>query len=138
MRDKNWEAQESSYASSVPDKNEQKSNDCFLGSYHEASLREVNSLLRKYNTAAPYAVRRPYFILSVELERCYLAGAEDIVTRLREMSQQAAQPTLEHDDYGRGHAASKPTTGFRWFQDVLSRIVYVLYPKYREADRERR
>lgn len=46
--------------------------------YHETALEEVNSLVRKYNGLAPYAVRRPYYLRQVELDRVYEECAERI------------------------------------------------------------
>jgi hypothetical protein len=37
--------------------------------YHESALAEVNTLVRKYNALAPYAVRRAYYVRDVELDR---------------------------------------------------------------------
>ena len=39
--------------------------------YHDTAVEELNSLVRKYNALAPYAVRRPYHVLQVELEKAY-------------------------------------------------------------------
>ena len=47
-------------------------------SYHDAAIDEVNSLVRKYNNVAPYAVRRPYLTLDAELQKAYHLGAEEI------------------------------------------------------------
>ncbi|PFH50172.1 hypothetical protein AMATHDRAFT_61666 [Amanita thiersii Skay4041] len=51
-------------------------------SYHETALGEVNGLVRNYNGLAPYPVRRPYYVLNVELERMYEEAAEEIMKRL--------------------------------------------------------
>jgi DnaJ family protein C protein 28 len=62
LRDREWEAREEAY--------------------HESALAEVNSLVRKYNALAPYAVRRVYYVLDVEFDRAYEEGAEDIIREL--------------------------------------------------------
>ena len=62
LRDREWEAREAAY--------------------HESALAEVNALVRKYNALAPYAVRRVYYVLDVELDRAYEEGAEDIIREL--------------------------------------------------------
>ncbi|TFK68491.1 hypothetical protein BDN72DRAFT_898061 [Pluteus cervinus] len=67
MRDREWEDRERSY--------------------HEAALRELNSLIRKYNTLAPFVARRPYYMLKVELERMYEDCVEDILKGLIEASE---------------------------------------------------
>lgn len=53
-------------------------------SYHDAAMNELNSLVRKYNGLAPYAVRRPYYTRNAEVERAYEASAEDILTGIAE------------------------------------------------------
>ncbi|KAI0265080.1 hypothetical protein BC834DRAFT_193081 [Gloeopeniophorella convolvens] len=50
--------------------------------YHESALAEINSLVRKYNTLAPYAVRRPYYVRSVELRKAYEESGEEILQEL--------------------------------------------------------
>lgn len=52
--------------------------------YHDTALEELNSLVRKYNGLAPYAVRRPYYMLNVELEKAYQDCAEDILRGIAE------------------------------------------------------
>ncbi|KAG6809576.1 hypothetical protein H0H92_015697 [Tricholoma furcatifolium] len=64
FRDKEWERREQSY--------------------HSLALEEVNALVRKYNAVAPYAVRRPYYIHTVELERVFNESAESIIAELKE------------------------------------------------------
>lgn len=56
------------------------SSDCetLNGAYHDAALEEVNSLVRKYNGLAPYTVRRPYYVRSVELDKSYEECAESV------------------------------------------------------------
>lgn len=56
-------------------------------SYHETALNELNSLVRKYNGLAPYTVRRPYHIRSVELEKVYEDCGEDIRRGLAETAR---------------------------------------------------
>ena len=53
-------------------------------SYHEKAVDEVNSLVRKYNGLAPYAVRRPYYTRSVEVTKAYEDSAEDILRGVKE------------------------------------------------------
>lgn len=47
--------------------------------YHEAAVEELNSLVRRYNGVAPYAVRRAYYTRMAELQRAYQDSAEDIL-----------------------------------------------------------
>ncbi len=64
LRDDNWEKREFNY--------------------HTAAIAEINALVRKYNTVAPYAVRRPLYTREVELERAYKDSGEDILQGLEE------------------------------------------------------
>ncbi|KAG6860840.1 hypothetical protein C0995_006978 [Termitomyces sp. Mi166 len=52
--------------------------------YHQVALEELNALVRKYNGMAPYAVRRPYYIHNVEMEKLFNDSAESILSALRE------------------------------------------------------
>ncbi|KAH9048932.1 hypothetical protein EDB84DRAFT_22958 [Lactarius hengduanensis] len=50
--------------------------------YHDSALVEVNSLVRKYNALAPYAVRRAYYVREVELANIYDQSAEEILREI--------------------------------------------------------
>ncbi|KIM36074.1 hypothetical protein M413DRAFT_78715 [Hebeloma cylindrosporum] len=63
-------------------------------SYHETAVAELNSLVRKYNAMAPYAVRRPYYIREVEIERVYEAAAPDIMQMVAQRAQEADSTLL--------------------------------------------
>ncbi|KAF8345619.1 hypothetical protein F5887DRAFT_1282543 [Amanita rubescens] len=56
---------------------------CRERSYHQAALEEVNSLVRKYNALAPYAVRRPYYMLEVEVGRLFEECADEIFSEVK-------------------------------------------------------
>ncbi|KAI9467303.1 hypothetical protein BJY52DRAFT_1220028 [Lactarius psammicola] len=47
--------------------------------YHDSALAEVNSLVRKYNALAPYAVRRAYYVREVELAKIYNESGDEIL-----------------------------------------------------------
>ncbi|KAI0045118.1 hypothetical protein FA95DRAFT_1589912 [Auriscalpium vulgare] len=64
LRDTEWEARERAY--------------------HDSALAEINSLVRKYNALAPYAVRRPYYALAAELEKAYSESGTDILAGVDE------------------------------------------------------
>ncbi|KAH8118787.1 hypothetical protein DFH11DRAFT_1850319 [Phellopilus nigrolimitatus] len=77
--------------------------------YHEAALGEVNALVRRYNGAAPYAVRRAPLAREAELARACAESAEDVVRGVRERLAGAARPGVgavgtgqEEDEEGRG------------------------------------
>lgn len=61
--------------------------------YHDTALAEVNSLVRKYNGMAPYAVRRGYYALDVEREKAYEESAEDILSGIAERAKAGAAGT---------------------------------------------
>lgn len=56
-------------------------------SYHNTAIAELNSLVRKYNAMAPYAVRRPYYTRDTELARAYHECREEILRGVHERSQ---------------------------------------------------
>jgi len=88
MRDTEWEEREKSY--------------------HDRAIDEINALVRKYNGLAPYAVRRPYYMLGPELERVYRDAGEDILRGLAERMQDAparGRGGLRSHDEGRTSTA---------------------------------
>ncbi|KAI5987780.1 hypothetical protein EDC04DRAFT_1472782 [Pisolithus marmoratus] len=58
---------------------------------------QLNSLVRKYNAVAPYAVRRPYYAREVELEKAYEDCGEEILRAIKEKREDTS-----------GHSASIP------------------------------
>lgn len=72
-------------------------------SYHDAAMNDVNSVVRKYNGVAPYAVRRPYYFRNVEVEKMYDDCAEDI---LKELERRASEGVDQVD--GRPGAPNIP------------------------------
>lgn len=61
--------------------------------YHDTAVAELNSLVRKYNAMAPYAVRRAYYSREAEVVRAYGDCGEEIIRGLNERSQ--ASPRSE-------------------------------------------
>ncbi|KAI0832799.1 hypothetical protein BC628DRAFT_1407189 [Trametes gibbosa] len=100
--------------------------------YHDTALAELNSLVRKYNGLAPYAVRRPYYMRSVELEKVYKEASEDILRGLADRANgvKARRPayTMEVDEEGKELAAGGSGTdwgGFRMrdmFRDLVAAV----------------
>ena len=85
-------------------------------SYHETALDEVNSLVRKYNTMAPYIARRALYMRNVELERTYKESAKEIHQKLvAKLSGEGDGTTLgsgrndEGDDFANAHGTSLPS-----------------------------
>ncbi len=63
LRDREWETRERAY--------------------HDSALAEVNSLVRKYNALAPYAVRRAYYVREVELAKIYDESGDEILWEIK-------------------------------------------------------
>ncbi|KAF7969924.1 hypothetical protein HWV62_25526 [Athelia sp. TMB] len=61
--------------------------------YHDAALASLNALVRKYNGAAPYAVRRPLYVRDAELQRAYADAATDIVRGIEARAGTASTST---------------------------------------------
>ncbi|EKM60009.1 uncharacterized protein PHACADRAFT_115422 [Phanerochaete carnosa HHB-10118-sp] len=85
--------------------------------YHSAALEEVNSLVRKFNGMAPYAVRRGHYALEVELERIYKDSAEDILSGIAERVRAGTagrrrSSRAAWDDENRGSAQSAGDTSW--------------------------
>lgn len=74
--------------------------------YHAAALAEVNECVRRYNALAPYAVRRPLYVLEAELAGVYARAVEDVARALDERSKpretalrkQTLRATTSHKD----------------------------------------
>ena len=64
--------------------------------YHDAAIAELNSLVRKYNTVAPCAVRRAYYARDTELARAYHDCGEEILRGVDERGQ--TRPATTADD----------------------------------------
>ena len=90
-RDNEWEAREKSY--------------------HDTALAEINSLVRKYNAMAPYAVRRTVYSLEAELNKVYQESGEDILQGISERVNSSPSATVgpvtdfNDDRVGSGGAA---------------------------------
>ncbi|PIL37493.1 hypothetical protein GSI_01187 [Ganoderma sinense ZZ0214-1] len=97
--------------------------------YHETALEEVNSLVRKYNGLAPYAVRRAYYMRGTELERVYQEAGEDILRGLEERAQRASggaprrRSSFEEDEGGDGVGGNGPSGGPLRLRDMFREMV---------------
>ena len=99
--------------------------------YHETALDEINSLVRKYNALAPYAVRRAYYVRGAELERVYQEAGEDILRGLEERAQRASgggarrrRSSYEEDEGGGGSGGgSGSSSGPARLRDMLWEMV---------------
>lgn len=101
-------------------------------SYHNTAIAELNSLVRKYNAVAPYAVRRPYYAQEVELKKAYEDCGEEILRAIKErreetsgyLSSSMAKPGSGVDD----HADPGSSFGFRalilqWIERLLRKFM---------------
>lgn len=91
LRDAEWEARERAY--------------------HDSAVEELNSLVRKYNGLAPYAVRKPYYMRAAELEKAYRDSGEDILRGIAERAN-APVPGLTLGG-GSGHEDDPGSAGGR-------------------------
>ncbi|KAG5352244.1 hypothetical protein C0989_003075 [Termitomyces sp. Mn162] len=80
-------------------------------SYHQVALEELNALVRKYNGMAPYAVRRPYYIHNVEMERLFENCAESILSALKERTQTQETKKMANAAGERGESSVVGTKG---------------------------
>lgn len=82
--------------------------------YHETALAEVNAMVRKYNTLAPYAVRKPYYMLDVEIERLFEECAEEIFNEVRKAPGGVEQQV--EVAYGFGDFVRETLAKFGWIK----------------------
>lgn len=82
--------------------------------YHETALAEVNAMVRKYNTLAPYAVRKPYYMLDVEIERLFEECAEEIFNEVRKAPGGVEQQV--EAAYGFGDFVRETLAKFGWIK----------------------
>lgn len=84
LRDSDWETREKAF--------------------HDTALEEINSLVRKHNGLAPYAVRRPYYMRVAELEKVYRDSGEDILRGLSERTEPRSRSFTGSSDSDEGDA----------------------------------
>ena len=76
--------------------------------YHNAAIKEINSLVRKYNGMAPYAVRRAVYTVEGERERMYGEVARDVWENLK---QRGKEGLLGASTWERGYKESEAVRG---------------------------
>lgn len=93
--------------------------------YHDTAIGEINSLVRKYNGMAPYAVRRALYTLEDELSRAYRESGEDILRGIAERvneqptSNTSPATTGSEDEQSRVHADGNSGWATVRIRDVL-------------------
>ena len=98
--------------------------------YHETAVAELNSLVRKYNAIAPYAVRRSYYVREVEIGRAYDEAAPDIMQMISKRGQEA-DSTLRSGNggtsQGTGHgSAGGPSSGIPDASDEVYGVIGIV------------
>lgn len=105
-------------------------------SYHNAAIKDLNSLTRSYNLMAPNLAKKPYFYLDRELKACFADVAPQLAAAIRE---KALAPKLKGievvnhkpggvmekfgmDKAGHVYDERKPQYGFKEFwRDLFSK-----------------
>ena len=96
--------------------------------YHDTALADVNSLVRKYNALAPYAVRRAYYVREVELAKIYHESGEEILRERRGDPARAARRSCES-----GEEILRELEG--WLRDSWAKAKDEASPGKDEAER---
>ena len=80
--------------------------------FHDAALHEVNALVRKYNTVAPYAVRKTCLDRSTELNRVYSQSGQAILDQLAASmaNEMRGQTPASRQDSPSGHSTASKAT----------------------------
>ncbi|KAG8741346.1 hypothetical protein FRC10_002963 [Ceratobasidium sp. 414] len=106
LRDSEWERQEEKF--------------------HNAAIREANDAIRRYNTVAPYAVRRHLLAREAEMARCYAHAGDRIVAGIQEQlaGGKHVQPSQD------GSTQSDPLSGIGWGLQLLRNAVKRLYARF--------
>jgi DnaJ family protein C protein 28 len=95
--------------------------------FHDAAIREANDAIRRYNTVAPYIVRRPLLTRQSELERCYIQAADRIVAGIQ--ARMAEGKHVQGDDTVL--VPRQPSSDVRWdLPRLLSNAVKRLYTRF--------
>ncbi|KAJ5788585.1 hypothetical protein N7457_003575 [Penicillium paradoxum] len=62
-------------------------------SYHELSVKQINTLTRSYNLQAPSSAHKPYINLDRELNACYAAVAPELAEEIKRRATERARPS---------------------------------------------
>ncbi|KAG8774481.1 hypothetical protein FRC12_001957 [Ceratobasidium sp. 428] len=97
--------------------------------FHDAAIREANDAIRRYNTVAPYAVRRPLLTRQAEMERCYASAGNLIVAGIRERLAEGGHVQSAGDQDK--PVLSDPSSGIGWgLGRLLRNAVRQLYARF--------
>ena len=108
LRDAEWERQEEKF--------------------HGAAIREANEAIRRYNTVAPYVVRRPLLNRESEMARCYANAGSLIVAGIQaRISDGHVQSTRDEE----GSVLTDPPLNIgRELRRMLSDAVRRVYARF--------
>lgn len=82
--------------------------------YHEASLKEVNNVIRKYNVVAPQSVRKGLLTRERELQRTYEDSRIRLIRRLSDgLDPTLSSPTLSISKNSRATSTSSTPLAYR-------------------------
>ncbi|GAB7363792.1 hypothetical protein MBLNU230_g4359t1 [Neophaeotheca triangularis] len=98
-------------------------------SYHNAAIKDLNSLARSYNLMAPNLAKKPYFYLDRELKACYADVAPQVAAAIKEKALAPKVKSIEvinhkpggvmekfgMDRAGHVYDERKPQYGFKEF-----------------------
>ena len=106
-------------------------------SFHELTIKHLNSLTRSYNLQAPQVAQKPYLVLDRELAACFADVAPTLADEIRRRATERVRPASTAPSYrspgvlgalGVGHSAriydedKSKGYGFReLFRDVFSK-----------------
>ncbi|KAJ6482126.1 hypothetical protein C8R47DRAFT_1134000 [Mycena vitilis] len=90
-------------------------------SYHATALAEVNERVRRYNALAPYAVRRPLYVLEPELAGVYARAVEDVERALAERSK-ARETVPKHEP-----SAAVESMDWSWIRKLGDLLLVVVH-----------
>ncbi|KAM0749264.1 hypothetical protein T439DRAFT_326993 [Meredithblackwellia eburnea MCA 4105] len=104
-------------------------------SFHEAAISSLNSLTRRYNTQAPYTVRRSLFKVEKELESCFKDSGSVIADDLKRIMDGGYSATtsvgrgkggeeriVQIDGFGEERGAVKETM-WRAFRRLITQVL---------------
>lgn len=93
--------------------------------FHDAAIREANEAIRRYNTVAPYVVRRPLLNRQSEMARCYANAGSLIVEGIQ------ARISEGHVQSMRDEVLADPPLNIGWeLRRMLSDAVRRVYARF--------
>jgi DnaJ family protein C protein 28 len=88
--------------------------------FHDAAIREANDAIRRYNTVAPYVVRRSLLTRQSEMARCYASSGGLIVAGIQERMISGGQSPGGEEAVGLGNRPAD--IGWGMFSNAVRRL----------------